>query len=363
MTTGSMAPSAPASPKAPSFLSSRPRAVRAGRRSSNLTAHRMTTEAGARQPVCTERIVTVRDGVQLAVREQGPIRAEATVVLLHGLCLEQGSWSNQIGRLTRQWGDRIRIISYDHRGHGSSAAAPKRTYVVEQLATDLADVLAALDVTGPLTLAGHSMGGMVALAYLGLPAADRPVEPHGLVLVATAAGRLTERGVPRLLASPGTDALCGLAARIPERAVRLLTKPVCATLALQAGNDARGTLSTLFATALATTSLSTAVGFLPGLRSYDQSSTLASIGAQTTIISGGADLVTPPSHADDLAAAIPGATHLHLPTAGHMLLQEAPHAVTDAISRTIATRVGARPRRTALVRLAGQRYSQHEKTA
>ena len=148
--------------------------------------------------------------------------------------------------------------------------------MVEQLAADLADVLAALDVTGPLTLAGHSMGGMVALAYLGLPPADRPVEPHGLVLAATAAGRLAERGVARLLASPATDVLCGLAARTPQRAVRLLTKPVCATLALQVGNHARPTLTTLFATALATTSLTTAVGFLPGLRSYDQYSTLAS---------------------------------------------------------------------------------------
>jgi hypothetical protein len=42
-----------------------------------------------------------------------------------------------------------------------------------------------------------------------------------------------------------------------------------------------------------------------------------------------------------MASAIPGATHEHLPMAGHMLLQEAAHAVTDAISRTIAARVGA----------------------
>ncbi|EUA17273.1 putative alpha/beta hydrolase [Mycobacterium xenopi 3993] len=41
---------------------------------------------------------------------------------------------------------------------------------------------------------GHSLGGMTALAYLGRPACDRPVEPKGLVLVATAAGRLAERG-------------------------------------------------------------------------------------------------------------------------------------------------------------------------
>ena len=186
-----------------------------------------------------ERTVTVRDGVRLAVRDRGPIDAEATVVLLHGLCLEQGSWAGQIQHLTRRWGARIRIISYDHRGHGDSDTAPTGTYVVEQLAADLADVLTALNVTGSLTLVGHSMGGMVALTYLGRPPADRPVQPHGVVLVATAAGRLAERGVARLLASPATDVLCKLATRTPQRAVRLLTKPLRAALALQVGDHSR----------------------------------------------------------------------------------------------------------------------------
>jgi pimeloyl-ACP methyl ester carboxylesterase len=76
------------------------------------------------------------------------------------------------------------------------------SYRIDQLADDLAQVLIALDVTGPLTLVGHSMGAMTALAYLGRPAAERPVEPHGLVLVATAAGKLAERGLGRLLATP-----------------------------------------------------------------------------------------------------------------------------------------------------------------
>jgi pimeloyl-ACP methyl ester carboxylesterase len=302
--------------------------------------------------------VTVRDGVRLAVRDQGPVDAEATVVLLHGLCLEQGSWAGQIRHLTRRWGSRIRIISYDHRGHGRSDSAPTSTYVVEKLAADLADVLSALDVTGPLTLVGHSMGGMVALAYLGQPAADRPVEPHGVVLVATAAGRLAEHGVARLLASPATDVLCKLATRAPQRAVRLLTKPVRAAMALQVGDHARATLATLFDTAMAAASLTTAVGFLPSLRSYDQYATLASIRARTTIISGGVDLLTPPSHSRDMAAAIPGATHVHIPTAGHMLPHEASHEVTDAISGTIATGIGTDPVPAAQVYRLGQRYSQ-----
>jgi len=60
------------------------------------------------------------------------------VVLLHGLCLDQSSWDIQIGQLTCKWGNDIRIISYDHRGHGDSADAPMHTYRIEQLADDLA---------------------------------------------------------------------------------------------------------------------------------------------------------------------------------------------------------------------------------
>ncbi len=118
-----------------------------------------------------------------------------------------------------------------------------------------------------------------------------------------------------------------------------LPSPCARPWPCQVGDHARATLTTLFDTALAAASVTTAVGFLPGLRSYDQYSTLASIRAQTIVLSGGADLLTPPSHARDLAAAIPGATHVHLPMAGHMLPHEASHAVTDAINHTVDTSI------------------------
>ena len=129
-----------------------------------------------------ERTIVTSDGVRLAVRDYGSVGArEHTVVLLHGLCLTQSSWELQIRHLVRRWGKRVRIITYDHRGHGESAGADMRTYRIDRLAADLAEVLTALRVTGRLTLAGHSMGGMTALAYLGRPAAERPVEPQGLI--------------------------------------------------------------------------------------------------------------------------------------------------------------------------------------
>ena len=185
---------------------------------------------------CVERTVTTSDGVRLAVRDYGSDRADApTVVLLHGLLLSQDSWDPQVRQLRRQWGSRIRIITYDHRGHGRSIGAPMPTYEIDQLAADLAEVLVALHIKGPLTLAGHSMGGMTALAYFGRPASKRPVEPQGLVLVGTAAGNIAERGISRLLATPATGALFELVHRMPQRAtdkaVQKLVRPLGSALA------------------------------------------------------------------------------------------------------------------------------------
>ena len=41
-----------------------------------------------------------------------------------------------------------------------------------------------------MSFVGHSLGAMVVLAYLARRASARPVDPDGLVLVASAAGRL-----------------------------------------------------------------------------------------------------------------------------------------------------------------------------
>ena len=161
-----------------------------------------------RPSLVRNRIVTTSDGVPLSVRDCGSHAAGHTVVLLHGFCLNKDSWSIQIRQLIRHWGNNIRIISYDHRGHGDSGSAPMNTYRIDRLADDLAELLVVLGVTGPLTLVGHSMGGMTALAYLGRPANKRPVEPQSLVLVATAAGNLGSHGLgrlPRARASGGSD--------------------------------------------------------------------------------------------------------------------------------------------------------------
>ncbi|MEW2484417.1 alpha/beta hydrolase [Mycobacterium sp. NPDC049093] len=283
-----------------------------------------------RQPPQRRTVIT-SDGVALSVSDlctTSPVTH--TVVALHGLCLTRQSWYRPAQRFRRPG---IRVIQYDNRGHGRSDGAPLHTYTPQRLAQDLAEVLTALQVSGPLTLAGHSMGGMAALSYLARPIDQQPVQPDGLVLVATAAGNLTEHGLARLLTLPGIDTAMALAQQVPhilsERIMRSLARPACELVT----HDK--TTSASLSQAFRSTPMSTALGFLHSLKTFDQRHVLPTISAATTVISGGADLLTPPAHSEEIAAAIVGATHIHLPEAGHMLLQEAASIVGDAILRTI----------------------------
>lgn len=301
-----------------------------------------SAEIGARTATAHHRSVVTSDGVSLSVCDYGSPTAEYTVLLLHGFCLNKEAWNIQARQLIHKWGNRIRVITYDHRGHGNSTEAPMHTYTIERLAADLAELITALEVTGQLILVGHSMGGMTALAYLARAADKRPIEPQGLVLAATAAGRLAERGLGRLLATPAAEILYELVQHAPRTAtnevMRVLARPICGMLTRYGGygTHRREALAAVSAGAINDTPLRTKAGFLRTLRHFDQYPTLASITATTAVIGGGDDRFTPPVHAHELAANIAGATLLRLPKAGHMVLHEAPRLVTQTINDVIA---------------------------
>ncbi len=285
--------------------------------------------------------ITTSDGTSLAVEEYGgDAQARVTIVLAHGLCLSRAAWSPQIRLLLRRYGSAARIISFDWRGHGLSGSADMDTYTVEQLGRDLAEVLRVLGVSRQLLLVGHSMGAMALMEYLRLPARQRPVDPDGLVLVATAAGRIPERGLGRLLALPIAEVFAEAVTHVPhqgaERALWAIARSACRTAARLCGyrETERATLASALDDALRYTSIRTAVGFLLSIKKLDLYSVLPTISAATTVLSG-ADVLTPVAHANELVAGIPHAVHRHIPEAGHMLLHEAPHAVVSEICRTV----------------------------
>jgi pimeloyl-ACP methyl ester carboxylesterase len=94
------------------------------------------------------------------------------VVLLHGLASTHRWWDLVAPRLPG-----LRVIRFDQRGHGGSAAPPGG-YDLDHLAVDTLAVLDALDV-GRAVLAGHSLGAGVALRV----AAARPARVTALACV------------------------------------------------------------------------------------------------------------------------------------------------------------------------------------
>ena len=292
-----------------------------------------TTPSSSRRTGRSRRVRTrirTGDGASLSVSDWRSPSSDRTVVFLHGLCLSQDAWAIQRRHVLRHFGHHARVISYDHRGHGESEAAPTSTYRIAQLARDLDDVLEALNVRGPLILVGHSMGAMAALNYMAQGA--RAAEVTGLVLCATAAAGLAEHGLGRLLRLPVLEPLLTVLDRCSPTTSRALVAPV--RLALRRARS--GAVAQMAASALENNPLRTAAGFLASIRDMDLEHTLSSISAPTTVLSGGSDPLIPPVLSRALAAAIPGATHMHLPRAGHMLPQLESRTVNAAIAAAVA---------------------------
>ncbi|HEU4362350.1 MAG TPA: alpha/beta fold hydrolase, partial [Mycobacterium sp.] len=180
-------------------------------------AHSMTRRTSADDPYVDEdfetldgdrsSVVTTDDGVQLAVREAGPPDAPLTVVFAHGFCLRMGSFHFQRARLTQEWGPQVRMVFYDHRGHGGSQVAPADTYTVPRLGQDLDAVLQATAPHGPVVLVGHSMGGMTVLAHA------RQFPQHygrrivGAALISSAAHGVARSPLGEILRNPALEAV------------------------------------------------------------------------------------------------------------------------------------------------------------
>ncbi len=82
------------------------------------------------------------------------------VMLSHGLAADLTMWDELADVLK----DRYRVLRYDARGHGGSAAT-EGDYSLDMLVADAAGILDAFDVT-QAHFAGLSMGGMVAQGLL-----------------------------------------------------------------------------------------------------------------------------------------------------------------------------------------------------
>ncbi|MFE0028091.1 alpha/beta fold hydrolase [Amycolatopsis sp. NPDC059021] len=297
--------------------------------------------------------VAAEDGTPLSVEEVDPAdggKPELTVVGVHGFALSRKSWHFQRRDLASLTLPRVRQVYYDHRGHGQSGEASTAASTIEQLARDLDAVLRAVVPEGPIVLMGHSMGGMVIMEL----AAEFPElfedRVCGVAFIATAAGEVGARGLPRSLLSkynPLTKGVGGLAGWQPglvefvRAAGGQLTRQAVRRLAF-GSRDVSSRLVDFMLEMLAVTPVRGLVNFVDTLGSHNRYAALAGLKhAQVLVIGGDSDKFTPFSHAERIAGELPDAELVRVRGAGHMVQLEQPELVDSHLIDLVQRCAGA----------------------
>ncbi|AQA01642.1 alpha/beta hydrolase [Mycobacterium sp. MS1601] len=286
-------------------------------------------------------VLTTPDGVDLVVREVGPEDAAVTVVFAHGFCMNMGAFHFQRRELSTMWGDQVRMVFYDQRGHGRSGAAAPDTYTVEQLGKDLELVLATMAPKGSVVLIGHSMGGMTVLSHARQFPRRYGTHIVGAAIISSAAEGLSRSPLGEILQNPALEA-ARFATRYAPRtvhrgrgAVRWILAPV-----LQAASfgdeHVSPTVAKYSEEMIHDTPVETMVGFLHALGTHDETAALPVLAKIPTLIAcGSKDVLTTPEHSEEMVAALPGAELLIVGGAGHLVQLEQPDPIDDALVRLV----------------------------
>ncbi|MFI6820636.1 alpha/beta fold hydrolase [Micromonospora sp. NPDC050187] len=302
--------------------------------------------------------VRLPDGVRLHGETTGPADAEVTAVLLHGWTLDGRSWHRQLAGIGKQFGDRVRLVTYDARGHGRSSCMALRTATLAQLGDDLAAVLDEVAPTGPVVLVGHSMGGMTIMEYAHRHPTHFATRTAGLVFVATTAEGHTHTAyglspriarLIRLAETTGAGVLARCGSWRPPRALLRALRPSLRWLLF--GDRCDPTDIRLVTSAVAHASLRSIGGFRASIGAQHRLDTLAELGdVPAAALVGDRDRLTPPPCAESIAQVLPATELTVCPGGGHMLMMERPDEVNAAVVAVLRQAL-ATPGTTSSIRL------------
>lgn len=130
-------------------------------------------EMRAKYAPAPSEFVTLANGQQVHLRDEGPKDAPA-IILLHGSNADLSTWQPWTEALRGDY----RVIRFDQIGHGLTGAASDGDYHPERYVETVQQVADKLGLK-QFVLAGNSMGGGIAMAY----AMEHPERLSGLVLV------------------------------------------------------------------------------------------------------------------------------------------------------------------------------------
>ena len=232
------------------------------------------------------------------------------LVFSHALGLDHAMWDVQAGDLLPYF----RILRYDVRGHGASAATPG-DYTIAQLGNDVLAIANACGVDR-FAFCGLSLGGMIG-QWLAVHAGERV---SALVLANTTA-RVAD---PPAMEARRRAALEGGMAAVEATVMSRFFSPAVVDGNAPAIASARRTLRATDPAGYA--------GCCAAIRDMDHRDVLAQIAVRTLVISGDADVGMPwDGHGAVLSSSIPGARTVRLPAA-HISNLEKPRSFTRTLT-------------------------------
>lgn len=236
----------------------------------------------------------------------------AHLILLPGLACDDEAWREVVPALAPAHRVTVRTPHFEHDTLPAMAAA----------------LLAA--EPAPLVLVGHSMGGMVALE-----AAHRARGEPGRIVALAVLGSTARPDTPELVALRTQACEMFAAGRIDE--VLRANVP----FAFDPANVRDGVLIERYVAMIRRAGATALIRQNRAVMARDDARPrLPDIGCPALVACGAADLLTPPEHAEEMAAGLPNARLEILPGCGHMLTLEQPARV-GALLREWLDRVGA----------------------
>jgi len=250
-------------------------------------------------------------GYELHGKESSP-----WLTLSHSLACSVRMWDPQIAAFK----DRYRILAFDTRGHGASAA-PKGAYTLEALADDLKGLLDLLGIKRT-HFAGLSMGGMIGQTF----ALKYPGVFQSLVLADTTSGFPAE-AAPLWAERIRVAETQGMQPLVQPTLERWFTEPF-----RKSHPQVVGRIGAL----IASTPVAGYVGCSHAIPKINLTAQLKAIKCPVLVICGEQDAGTPPAMARAIHEHAPGSKLVMIPQAAHLSNLEQPQVFTKAMEQFLA---------------------------
>jgi 3-oxoadipate enol-lactonase len=244
------------------------------------------------------------NGIKLAYTRRGK---GTPLVLIHGYPLDHTSWDEVVSLLENKFD----VIMPDLRGFGQSTTV-ETPYTMSDMAADLAGLLDHLKIE-KTALAGHSMGGYVALAF----AKKYPLRVSGLGLASSQAAADSPEGKDRRYQT---------AADVAQKGVGIVAEAMTPKL------SANARVQAFVRAVILRQTPSAVIGALQAMAEReDLMSHLSSVKFPVVLIHGDSDALIPIERAKEIKAALPSAQFVEVSGAGHMPMMEFPDETAEGL--------------------------------